>query len=155
MHRKDRHIVINGRMLRLCTIFALAIIVIGYLLTVPLGHGESNLIGWILLTVLISLFLSTYILFPHYCVINSTGIEIIYALGLKEFVEWENLYKIYLDFDSSQRHSIRTKYNYCFVGMKGKKFFFMSSEFPQTTRLETLLSYYSNKKSFKILKKNS
>ncbi len=134
-------------MIRLCAVFALGIGIAGFLLAVPSELGESDLIGWVLLAVMIALLLGTYILVPHYCVVNAQGITIGYGFGLKETAKWEQIRKIYLDFDASRRGVLRSKYVYCFVGMEGKKTFYMASEFPKTEKFEKILLKYAKDKA--------
>ena len=118
------------------------IVVLGIILI--FGGGDSAPI-WVLF-IFISIGFATWIILnPHYCVIDDNGVAICYICGLKESAEWRGVRRIYEAVDLSPRH-IRTKYLYRFIGLSGKKAFFMVGEFPKTKRLEKLLRQYAGKK---------
>lgn len=139
---KNKHCFINIRPLLWGIFFTCLSGILLYILTLPGAEEEDyRVYAWILIAIFLVIALGFFVLFPHSCIVDEAGITIRYVLGLKEYAEWGQIRKIYLEYDDG-RDTFRTRYLYYFVGMTGKKAFFMNSEFPKTRRLEKCLSQY-------------
>lgn len=139
---KNKHIFINYRLFLLLTGFLLGILFI--ISTLQFGDKYSNEIA-IIVIVILSIFFILGILFnPHCCIITSDEVKIIYAFGLKESAEWRDIRKIWCSTMPGIFFSFADAYN--FVGIKGKKAFFMDGTFYKSKRMTQLLEQYAKNK---------
>lgn len=140
MH-KDKHIFINYRLiLALISLFFVLLFAIALSYYAPSSKGLDIFVIIFIAFLIIGLFLIE----PHCCIVTTDGIQIVYAFGLKECAEWKDIRKIYSTTRKTGKWSYADAYQ--FIGIKGKKAFFMDGEFYKSKRMTKVLEQYAKNK---------
>lgn len=138
---KNKHIFINYRLLlTLILLFFVLLFAIALSYYAP----SSKALDIFVIIFIAFLIIGLFFMEPHYCIITSAKVQIIYAFGLKECAEWKDIRKIYRTTRKTGKWSYADAYN--FVGIKGKKAFFMDGEFYKSKRMTKLLEQYAKNK---------
>jgi len=144
--KSGKTIIINYRYVRIISVFLIGLIFIvsTFILTKEPNDSE-NFYFYALITIITLCIIIGYLILPHYCVIDSKGIKIVYAFGVGEYAQWKQIKKIRVDDDVMYRGSFITRYNYIFEGLAPKRKY-MTNEFMKCKKLEKALSIYAKDK---------